>query len=89
MAADGTTLVDTLQVIDNLNGGMGTDTLKATIDAGASVTPILTSIENVEVRSTKTAGELNLSASTGVTAIKVANSTSDMTLTSIILLFTW
>jgi len=74
MAANGTTLVDTLQNIDSLNGGDGTDTLKATLNGGAVVTPSLAGIENVELRVTAAASALDLSAATGVTSVTIAGS---------------
>ena len=76
MAADGVTLVDTLQGIDNLNGGAGTDTLNATLNTAGLVTPALTSIENVNVRVTTATGGVDLVAATGVTAVNVNNSTA-------------
>jgi hypothetical protein len=81
MAADGTTLVDTLQSIDALIGGAGTDTLNVTLN-GAGATPTLNGIEIVNLRATGVT-ELNLSAATGVTDVKVANSTAVATLTSV------
>jgi S-layer protein len=76
MAADGVTLVDTLQGIDNLNGGAGTDTLNATLNTAGLVTPTLTAIENVNVRVTTATGGLDLVAATGVTSVTVNNSTA-------------
>lgn len=81
MAANGTTLVDTLQSIDSLSGGAGTDTLTVTLN-GAGATPALNGIEIVNLRATG-ATALNLSAATGVTNVNVANSTAVATLTSV------
>lgn len=81
MAADGVTLVDTLQNIDSLNGGAGTDTLNVTLN-GKGVTPTLNGVEIVNLRATG-ATALDLSAATGVTNVNVANSTNVATLTSI------
>jgi len=61
--------------VDALNGGAGTDTLNATINSGATITPSLTSIENVNIRSVNNASGVDFSASTGVEKITVANST--------------
>ena len=78
----GGTIVDTLQAFDQLNGGDGTDTLNVTLNTAASVTPTLTSIETVNLRATG-AATLNLSGSTGVTAVNVDSSTAVATLASI------
>lgn len=77
-------LTDTLQNVDQLNGGAGTDTLNATLNApaGGTVTPSLTGIEVVNVRATG-AATLDLSASTGVTNVNVNNSSAVATLTKI------
>lgn len=81
MAADGLTLVDTLQSIDALTGGAGTDTLNVTLN-NAGATPTLNGVEIVNLRATG-ATDLNLSAATGVTNVNVANSTAVATLTSV------
>lgn len=75
---------DTLQSFDQIDGGAGSDTLNVTLNAtpAAAVTPSLTSVETVNLRATG-AVTLNLSASTGVTAVNVDNSTAVATLTSI------
>lgn len=73
--ASGTSLIDSLQNIDQINGGAGTDTLVATLNTAAAVKPSLTSVENVNLRVTA-AAELDLSASSGVTAVTVNNSTA-------------
>jgi hypothetical protein len=76
-AANGTTLVDTLQAIDQINGGDGVDTLTATINSGAAViAPTLTSVENVTIRSTAAGSGLSLTGATGVQKVTVANSTA-------------
>jgi len=69
-------LVDTLQSVDQLNGGAGVDTLNATLDGGALVAPTLSNIENVNVRVTTATGGVDLVGATGVTAVKVNNSTA-------------
>ena len=74
--ASGGGLVDTLQNVDQLDGGLGTDTLNATLNGGVLVTPTLKSIENVNVRVTTATGGINFVAATGVTAVNVNNSTA-------------
>ncbi|NUH63772.1 DUF4214 domain-containing protein [Sulfitobacter sp. S0837] len=67
-------LVQTLQGVDQLDGGLGIDTLNVTLN-GTNVAPSLTSIEVVNVRAA--AGTtLNLGSSTGVTNVNVAGSTA-------------
>ncbi len=83
-AADGTTLVDTLQSIDQVIGGEGVDTLKATMNkAGAGTAPTLTGIENLEVRSTTATAGLTLSGATGLSKVTVANSTASAAVNSV------
>lgn len=72
----GNTLVDTLQNIDQLNGGAGNDTLNTTLNGGILVTPTLTSVETVNLRVTAANGGIDLAAATGVTAINVNSSTA-------------
>lgn len=78
-------LINTLQDVDSLDGGAGTDTLQATVtDAGtaavpaaAKIAPTLKNIENIEVRFVGAqANELSLVGATGVQSITVANSTN-------------
>lgn len=77
-------LTDTLQGVDQLNGGGGIDTLNVTTKGNvAKITPSLTSIEVVNLRATTGAVELDLSASTGVTAVNVNNSSSVATVSSL------
>ena len=76
MAADGVTLVDTLQNIDSLTGGAGTDTLNATLNTAGLVKPVLSSIDNVNIRVTTATGGVDLVAATGTTAVNVNNSTA-------------
>lgn len=76
--ADGLqTVVDTFQIVDNINGGAGTDTLNITV-ANDKTTgkPTLVSIENVNVTFNDD-GLLDLGAATGVQTLTVANSTDD------------
>lgn len=83
-AADGTTLVDTLQSIDQVVGGEGVDTLKATMNKGnATTAPTLTGVENLEVRSTAAGSGLTLTGATGITKITVANSTNTAAVNSV------
>lgn len=70
------TLTQTLQAVDALNGGAGADTLSATINSGTTITPSLTAIENVNIRSVNANSGIDFSASTGVEKITVANSTA-------------
>ncbi len=65
---------NTLNGGDVLNGGGGTDTLIATISGTGTVSPTLTSIENVSATFTGGA-TLSLLNSTGVTSLEAINST--------------
>lgn len=67
--------VDTLESFDVLDGGAGTDTLNATINSGTPApAPVLKNIENVNLRFAA-AKSVDLTSATGVTTIKVENST--------------
>ncbi len=68
---------DTLEGFDILDGGKGIDTLNATINAGATVAPSLSNIENVIMRVTTAAGAIDFAASTGVQSVTVQNSTAN------------
>lgn len=68
------TVSDTLESFDVLDGGNGTDTLNATINSG-NPAPVLKNIENVNLRFTA-AKSVDLTSATGVTTIKVENSTA-------------
>lgn len=68
------TLKNSLQSADTLNGGSGTDTLKATLVEAAPVTPTLNSIENVNV-TFAAAGTLDLANATGITTLTATGST--------------
>lgn len=71
-------LIETLQDVDAINGGDGVDTINVTLLGAGKIAPSFTSIENVNVRfTTAGAGDLDLSSSTGVTNVGVANSTQD------------
>ncbi len=76
-AQDGSgNLTDTLQSVDSIDGGAGTDTLNWTEVDGNTVTPSLTSVENIQVRFTN-GGALDLTSSTGVEKLMVANSSDN------------
>ena len=66
---------NTLEDVDVLDGGKGTDTLKATITT-ADATPTMTAVENIEVRFL-TGNKLVLSNATGVEKITVSGNTAD------------
>ena len=78
-------LIDTLQDVDTINGGEGTDTLNVTlVGTAGTVTPVLQSVENVNTRFTTADNKvLDLSASTGVDNITVANSTKTGVVSSV------
>lgn len=74
-AQDGSgSLINTLQSVDVIDGGTGTDILKFTDADGSTVTPSMTNVEIVEARFTDS-GDLDLSNSDGVTEIRVLSST--------------
>lgn len=76
-AQDGNgTLINTLQNVDVLDGGAGTDTLKATLNEAAAVGATLKGIENVEVRFANAGASLSLANATGVESVVVAESTT-------------
>lgn len=68
-------LQDSLQSVDAINGGEGSDTLNVTLSEGDVVAPSLTSVEQVNVRVTNAADSLSLAGATGVTGVTVQNST--------------
>ncbi|HWI84503.1 calcium-binding protein [Ramlibacter sp.] len=82
-AADGVTQVQTLQAIDQINGGDGVDTLNATLITGGLVAPALTNVENVIVRSTNAGSGINFAGATGVQKITVSNSTATAAFTNV------
>lgn len=75
-------LINTLQTVDNVNGGDGNDTINITLtdatgtSAADTIAPTLTSVENVVVRFADTTNNdtLDLSLSSGVTSVTVQNS---------------
>lgn len=68
-------LQDSLQSVDSINGGAGTDTLNVTLNQGVVAAPSLTSVENVNLRVTAAASSLSLAGATGVTNVTIENST--------------
>ncbi|RTZ43182.1 hypothetical protein EKL30_09865 [Candidimonas sp. SYP-B2681] len=80
----GSTLTDTLQNVDLLNGGGGADTLKATISG--DVTAATTSIETIEIRNIAVDGAgagvaKSVAISKDVTSVVEANSVAGVTFT--------
>lgn len=76
-AQDGAgTLINTLQNVDVIDGGAGTDTLAVTHAAAATVAATIKNIENINVRFADAKADLNLGNATGVTTINVADSTT-------------
>lgn len=76
------TLINTLQNVDQLDGGNGTDTLAFTHVGAGVVAPSMANIENVDARFAG-GGTLSLANATGVAAINVANSTTAGTVSNI------
>lgn len=75
------TTIDTLESFDIIDGNTGTDTLNATINSG-SPAPVLKNIENVNLRFTA-AQSVDLSSSSGVETVTLANGTAVGTVTSV------
>lgn len=69
-------LINTLQNVDVIDGGAGTDTLAVTHAAAATVAATIKNIENINVRFANAKADLNLGNATGVTTINVADSTT-------------
>lgn len=69
-------LINTLQSVDALDGGAGTDTLSATLAEVRTVSPTLKNIESINVRFADAGAVLDLANATGVTGITVADSTT-------------
>lgn len=68
-------VVDSLQDVDNINGGTGNDTLNVTFGgAAATIAPTMTNVENVVATFNK-ASTLNLANATGVTSVTVKGNT--------------
>lgn len=67
--------VDTLQDLDVINGGAGIDTLNVTLATIVGATPVMTSVENVNV-TLKAAATLDLADATGVTTVTIQGSTA-------------
>lgn len=67
--------VDTLQVVDKLDGGAGTDTLNVTFaQAATNAAPTLTNIENVNATFNAAGAKLDLAGATGVQKVTVTGS---------------
>ncbi len=76
-------IVDSVQTVDKLTGGAGTDTLNVTIaNAATNAKPIMSSIESVNV-TFSAAGALDLAAASGVTSVSVDSSTAAGTVKSV------
>ncbi|PTQ97471.1 hypothetical protein C8R30_11150 [Nitrosomonas nitrosa] len=75
------TTIDTLESFDIIDGNTGTDTLNATINSGRPA-PVLKNIENVNLRFTA-AQSVDLSSSSGVETVTLANGTAVGTVTSV------
>lgn len=83
---NGSGLINTIQSVDTIDGGAGNDTLNVTlaetfIKIGA-VTPSMKNVENVTVRFAAVS-TLELTGTTGLTAVTAANGTSPGTLSDI------
>lgn len=69
--------VDTLQNVDNLNGGAGTDSLNVTFaQATTNAKPTLSNIENINATFNAAGAKLDLSGATGVQKVTVTGSTA-------------
>lgn len=78
------TAAGTLSSGDVVDGGLGVDTLKATLAAGASVAPRLTSVEKVFI----TAGvgaEFNAAGATGLAELRIESSSGPATFSGVAL----
>lgn len=82
--ADGSqSIVDTLQVVDNLNGAGGNDTLNVTFaNASTSANPTLANIENINA-TFNAAATLNLANANGVQKVNVTGSSAAATVTNL------
>lgn len=68
-------VVDSLQVVDKLDGGAGTDTLNVTFaQATTNVAPTLTAIENINATFNAAGAKLDLAGATGVQKVTVTGS---------------
>lgn len=69
--------VDTLQIVDKLDGGAGTDSLNVTFaQATTNAKPTLTGIENVNATFNAAGAALDLAGATGVQKVTVTGSTA-------------
>lgn len=69
-------LINTLQNVDVVDGGAGTDTLTVTLAQAAAVGPTIKNVENINVRFADAGASLDLSNTTGATAVVVESSTT-------------
>lgn len=76
--------VNTLSVLDAINGGAGKDTLKIAHAKGEILVPSMTSIEVIEVQSVALTGtvEVSTSAIAGVEQLNVTKAVSDVDVTA-------
>lgn len=75
-------IVNSLENIDVLNGGAGNDTLNVTLGEAVTASPVLQSIENVNVRFADASANLNLGNATGTTAVTVNSSSTAGTISN-------
>lgn len=64
-----------------IDGGAGDDTVSAALTAGGTVTPSLSRVEHLVLRSTAAGATMSLASSTGLTSVAFANSTASGTVT--------
>ena len=76
-------LINTLQGVDALDGGAGTDTLAVTLAQNITVAPTIKNIETLSVRSVDAAAGLDMTGVTGATSVTVADSTAMATVTNL------
>jgi len=76
--------IQTLGGLDNLDGGVGSDSLAAIVNSGTVVIPSgMTSIETVTVSSTAAGSGISLQNATGVTTAEIASSSATASITGI------
>lgn len=75
------TTANSLETVDNIDGGDGIDTLNATYTVAATYTPILKSVEIINLTNTTAGATFSLASATGVTAL---NNTSASTVALIL-----
>lgn len=72
----GGNLINTLQSVDAIDGGAGTDTLNATLATATTVAPTVKNIENVNARYSNANAILDLVGASGFSGVTVADSTT-------------